>query len=47
MFHDYCVDLDISSTCINAQGLVSEMGGAILCKAVKENDLGGGVKNQC
>ena len=23
MFHDYCVDLYISSTCINAQGSVS------------------------
>ena len=23
MFHDYCVDLYISSTCINAQGIVS------------------------
>ena len=23
MFHDYCVDLYNSSTCINAQGLVS------------------------
>ena len=23
MFHDYCVDLYIGNTCINAQGLVS------------------------